>query len=250
MISTPLSQLLVIDIETACSHGSYDDLPEMWKGLWEEKVSRNLPEGMNAGEWYGARAGIMAEFGRVVCISMAIFTGNAENSGLKLRSVSGSDEKILLEDFASVLENFQKARPGFCFAGHNIREFDIPFLCRRMIINGIRIPSCMDFQNKKPWEVSMVDTFQYWRFGDYKNFTSLKLLAAAMGLPSPKDDLDGSMVSPLFWEKDPAVQQENINRIVAYCEKDVITTANIVRRFRNEAAIALENVEGQSETAH
>ena len=248
MVSTPLNQLLVIDIETACSHPSYADLPETWKTLWEEKVSRNLPEGINADEWYGARAGVMAEFARVVCVSMAIFTGSAEKPGLKLRSVSNADEKQLLTELVSVLENLKNAGRNFCFAGHNIREFDIPFLCRRMIIHGITIPSCMDFQNKKPWEVNMVDTFQYWRFGDFKNFTSLKLLAAALSLPSPKDDLDGSMVSPLFWERDPAIQQQNLERIVAYCEKDVLTTANIIMRFRNESPIELENVEGQTVT--
>lgn len=245
MLSTPLNQILVIDIETACNHSRYNDMDETWQNLWKEKVGRSIPDGMDAGEWYAARAGVMAEFGRVVCVSMAIFSGAAEKPGLRLKSVFGNDEKKILEEFIALLGSFQAAGRNFCFAGHNIREFDIPFLCRRMIIHGLVIPDCMNFQNKKPWEVNMLDTFQHWRFGDYKNYTSLKLLAAALGLPSPKEELDGSMVSPLFWEKDIGIQIANLQKIAAYCEKDVITTANIIRRFRNEPVIEADEMERQ-----
>lgn len=243
MLSTPLNQVLVIDIETASSHSRYADMGEEWQQLWIEKTGRSLPEGIDAGEWYSARAGVMAEFGRVVCVSMAIFTGSNERQGLKVKSVWGNDERKLLEEVIVILESLQSSGRNFCFAGHNIREFDIPFLSRRMIINGLVIPPGMNFQNKKPWEINMLDTFQHWRFGDYKNYTSLKLLAAVLGLPSPKEDLDGSMVSPLFWESDPEVQKENLQKIAAYCERDVITTANIIRRFRNEPVISNESVE-------
>ena len=113
------------------------------------------------------------------------------------------------------------------FTGHNIKEFDIPFICRRLLINGLVIPPFLDFQNMKPWETNMIDTFQYWRFGDYKHYTSLKLLAAALNVPSPKDDIDGSMVGDVYWK------EKNLERIVTYCQKDVVTTANIVLRFKN-----------------
>ncbi len=243
MLSTPLNQILVIDIETASNHGRYEDMEETWQQLWNEKAGRTQPEGIDAGEWYSARAGVMAEFARVVCISMAIFTGANDRPKLRVKSIAGNDEKKILEELIAVLESFQSAGRNFCFAGHNIREFDLPFLCRRMIIHRLVIPSGMNFQNKKPWEVTMLDTFQHWRFGDFKNYTSLKLLAAVLGLPSPKEDIDGSMVGPMFWEKDPALQQENMQKIVTYCERDVITTANIIRRFRNEPVIMNEEIE-------
>ncbi|RYG33762.1 MAG: 3'-5' exonuclease, partial [Chitinophagaceae bacterium] len=216
MLSTPLNHVLVIDIETASNHDRYNAMDAQWQMLWNEKVSRSLPEGVAAEEWYSERAGVMAEFGRVVCVSMAIFTGNGDKTGLKIRSVSGTDERKILEEVIGILNNLQNAGRNVCFAGHNIREFDIPFLSRRMIIHGLSIPACMNFQNKKPWEISMLDTFQHWRFGDYKNYTSLKLLAASLGLPSPKEEIDGSMVGPLFWEKDPERQQENLRKITAY----------------------------------
>ena len=128
------------------------------------------------------------------------------------------------------------------FTGHNIKEFDIPFICRRLIINGLTIPPFLDFQNMKPWETNMIDTFQYWRFGDYKHYTSLKLLAAALNVPSPKDDIDGSMVGGLYWEPDKQQQEENLKRIAVYCQKDVVTTANILLRFKNLPLLHPEDI--------
>lgn len=133
----------------------------------------------------------------------------------------------MLQDFLVTLQQLEANNNKWCFTGHNIKEFDIPFICRRLIINNLNIPSLLDFQNMKPWETNMVDTFQYWRFGDYKNFTSLKLLAAALKVPSSKDDIDGSMVGDVYW------QEKQLQRIVTYCQKDVVTTGNIVLRFKN-----------------
>lgn len=211
-----LSQVLVIDIETASTAPRYDLLDDSWQELWTEKTAHQIPEEMTPGNFYEKRAGVMAEFSRVVCISIALFTRTQAGPGLRLKSIYHDDEKVLLNEWVSLLGQRQ-----WVFAGHNIREFDLPFLCRRMIIQGIPLPASMDIQNKKPWEIQILDTFQYWRFGDYKNYTSLKLLAAALNLPSPKEDIDGSMVGKLFWEQDEEKRKENIERIIAYCQKEV-----------------------------
>ncbi len=255
-----IDDLLLIDIETVPEHPLFDHLTEEWKMLWQEKVQRSLPENVTAPEFYSQRAGVMAEFAKVICISIGYFKKEGSLLQLRVKSFYGDDEKILLEDFLSTInqmeagnkdknDNSNSGRPvapsgggggRWSFCGHNIREFDIPFICRRLLVNGISIPPYLDFQNMKPWETNMVDTFQYWRFGDYKNYTSLKLLAAALGVPSPKDDIDGSMVADVYWN------EKNLGRIVTYCQKDVVTTANIVLRFKNmklleEKQIAIVN---------
>lgn len=223
----PLENFLVIDIETVSQQKEFTGLNEEWQHLWEDKIKYQLPENVSAGEYYPLRAGIMAEFAKVVCISMAFFKKEGDRYQLRVKSFYGHDEKELLQNFIKMVNHLEASNNKWCFTGHNIKEFDIPFLCRRLLINGLAIPVYLDFQNMKPWETNMVDTFQYWRFGDYKHFTSLKLLAAAMGVPSPKDDIDGSMVGDVYWN------ENNLERIVTYCQKDVITVANIVLRFKN-----------------
>src|SRR6478672_1013686 len=164
--------LIIIDIETAPVASSYESLNDEWQNLWQEKVVRIVPEGMTAAEFYSHRAGVMAEFSRIVCISMAYF--NKETTLLmRVKSFYDFDEKKILEDFITTMNKIENFNSKWCFAGHNIKEFDIPFLCRRMLINNIALPAYLNFQNMKPWETNIVDTFQYWRFGDYKNFTSL-----------------------------------------------------------------------------
>lgn len=222
-----LENLLLIDIETVSESATFEILPEEWKMLWQEKVQRSLPEGVTAAEFYPQRAGVMAEFAKVVCISIGYFKKEGNLFLLRVKSFYGDNEKKLLQDFLVTLQQLEANNNKWCFTGHNIKEFDIPFICRRLIINNLNIPSLLDFQNMKPWETNMVDTFQYWRFGDYKNFTSLKLLAAALKVPSSKDDIDGSMVGDVYW------QEKQLQRIVTYCQKDVVTTGNIVLRFKN-----------------
>ena len=222
-----VENLLLIDIETVPECASFNELSEDWRSLWTEKVQRSLPEDSSAEEFYGHRAGVMAEFAKVVCISIGYFKKEGTVYLLRLKSFYGEEEKKLLLDFISTLDQMEGRNNKWSFCGHNIKEFDIPFICRRLLINGIPIPPYLDFQNMKPWETNIIDTFQYWRFGDYKHYTSLKLLAAALGIPSPKDDIDGSMVAEVFWK------EKNLERIVTYCQKDVITTGNIVLRFKN-----------------
>ncbi len=222
-----LDNLLFIDIETVPQHPEFNLLNKDWQHLWEEKVQRQLPEDVTAADFYMQRAGVMAEFAKIICISMGYFTKQGEALQLRLKSFYDDDEKQILQDLISMLNGVESKNNKWCFAGHNIKEFDIPFICRRLLVNGLAIPVYLDFQNMKPWETNTIDTFQYWRFGDYKNYTSLKLLAAALNVPSPKDDIDGSMVASVYWE------EKNIERIVTYCQKDVLTVANIILRFKN-----------------
>ena len=222
-----LENMLLIDIETVSECPTFNEMNEDWKHLWEEKVQRQLPENVTAAEFYPQRAAVMAEFSKVVCISVGYFKKNGKDVHLRVKSFYGDDEKILLQDFIAALQKMETNNNKWNFTGHNIKEFDIPFICRRLLIKGLHIPPFLDFQNMKPWETNMIDTFQYWRFGDYKHYTSLKLLAAALNVPSPKDDIDGSMVGDVYWE------EKNLERIVTYCQKDVVTTANIVLRFKN-----------------
>jgi predicted PolB exonuclease-like 3'-5' exonuclease len=232
-----LENLLLIDIETVSELATFDELTEDWKHLWEEKVQRSLPENTTAAEFYPQRAGVMAEFSKVICISVGYFKKDGKAVQLRVKSFYGDDEKILLQEFIAALQKMEANNNKWSFTGHNIKEFDIPFICRRLLINDLQIPLFLDFQNMKPWETNMIDTFQYWRFGDYKHYTSLKLLAAALNVPSPKDDIDGSMVGDVYWK------EKNLERIVTYCQKDVVTTANIVLRFKNLPLLSNSQVE-------
>ena len=232
----PLENFLVIDIETVSAKPDFEELDSEWKHLWDEKVLRSLPESITSSEYYPQRAGIMAEFAKVVCISVGYFKKEKAEHQFRVKSLFGHDEKELLQQFVKTINQLEAVHNRWCFTGHNIKEFDIPFLCRRLLINGIGIPAYLDFQNMKPWETNLVDTFQYWRFGDYKNFTSLKLLAAALNVPSPKDDIDGSMVGEVYWK------DKDLQRIATYCQKDVVTVANIVLRFRNLPLLTSEQV--------
>jgi 3'-5' exonuclease len=196
----------------------------------------HLPEGITAAAFYSQRAGVMAEFSKIICISMGYFRREAKQVQLRIKSFYGDDEQGLLTRMLEALKELEAVNNRWSFTGHNIKEFDIPFLCRRLVANGITIPQYLDFQNMKPWDVNMLDTFQYWRFGDFKNYTSLNLLAATLGVPSPKDDMDGSMVADVYY------RQQDLQRIVHYCQKDVITVANIVRRFKNLPVLTDEEV--------
>ena len=232
-----LENLLLIDIETVSEKSTFDELNEDWQILWQEKVQRTLPEDVTAAEFYPQRAAVMAEFAKVICISVGYFKREGKTFHLRVKSFYGDDEKILLQDFIAALQKMEANNNKWSFTGHNIKEFDIPFICRRLLINDIAIPPFLDFQNMKPWETNMVDTFQYWRFGDYKHYTSLKLLAAALNVPSPKDDIDGSMVGDVYFK------EKNLERIVTYCQKDVVTTGNIILRFKNLSLLTDDQVE-------
>lgn len=221
-----IENLLLIDIETVSEKESFHLLDDEWKELWIEKTSRSLPADTSPEEFYPLRAAILAEFAKVACISFGYFKKVNNEWQLRIKSLCSENELQLLNDFVATLKKLHVNNQKWIFCGHNIKEFDVPFLCRRMLINNIPIPVVFDFQSMKPWETPVLDTLHLWRFGDYKHYTSLKLLAAVLGIPSPKDDIDGSQVGDVYWK------EKDLNRISIYCEKDVATTANIILRFK------------------
>lgn len=227
---------IFLDIETASAAPSYDLLDDKWKGLWSDKVKYVLPQDETPATWYEKRAGVMAEFARVICISIGYFDLSTNKQKFYVCSFAQGDERKLLQDFSEFMERLTET--GFKFiAGHNIREFDIPFLCRRMLIKKIDIPKLMDFQEKKPWDIPVIDTFQLWRFGDYKNFTSLHLLAELLDIPSSKDEMDGSMVGEYYWTGDSVQRRLALSKIVEYCQKDVVVTTEIFLRLTSQVGI-------------
>ncbi|MBW7890572.1 MAG: ribonuclease H-like domain-containing protein [Chitinophagaceae bacterium] len=232
-----LTNLLVIDIETVPGAPDFQRLSEPWQELWQDKISKIMPENTTPTEYYLQKAGILAEFGRIVCISTGFFYNDLNNNlCFKLKSFSGENEVELLQSFSQLLDTFRSKRGNFYIAGHNVKEFDIPYICRRMIIQNLPLPESLQLSGKKPWETNLVDTMELWKFGDYKNYVSLKLLAGVLGIDTPKDDIDGSMVRAVYYE------EKNLPRIVIYCQKDVITVANILLRFRQLPYLKKENI--------
>ena len=235
-----IENLFLIDIETVSGMEHYHLLDDQWKELWMEKVFKSLPAGTTAEQYYPMRAAILAEFAKVICISIGYFKKDndamAPGWQLRIRSFYSENETEVLKEFIATLDQCFSKNSKWVFTGHNIKEFDIPFLCRRMLINGIEIPRYIDFQNMKPWETPVLDTLHLWRFGDYKHYTSLKLLAAVLGVPSPKNDIDGSKVGDVFWT------EKNLERIALYCQKDVATVANVIFRFKNLALLTDEQI--------
>ena len=233
----PLFDLLLIDIETVPQVQDNMQLAPEVKKLFFDKISKTVPEIVDEEAAYKQRAGIMAEFGKVICISTGFFyADNAGNTCLKIKSIYGHDEVDILKRFIELTDKFCKHKPKFQFAGHNIREFDIPYICRRMVINQIPLPACLNIYGAKPWEICMADTLQWWKFGDYKNYTSLHLLASVLGVPTSKDDIDGSMVQHVYYN------EKNLERIVSYCEKDVVVVGRIIQRFKNLPLVEQENI--------
>jgi predicted PolB exonuclease-like 3'-5' exonuclease len=233
----PFHNILFLDIETVPQHSSFDLVPNDWKDLWSKKAEallRNRED--DTTESIYPRAGIYAEFGKIICISCGYIQGSGEQKKIILKSFSGDNEKILLHEFSEMITRWAANEPKFLCA-HNGKEFDFPYLCRRLIINNLPIPVVLNMSGKKPWEVNHLDTMELWKFGDYKSYTTLNLLAHALGVPTPKDDIDGSMVWEVYWK------EKNLNRIVVYCQKDVVTVAQIFLRMQGESLIKNENIE-------
>ncbi len=218
-----LTSVLFLDIECVSGEATLEDVDSTLAELWREKAPRimhvdELAED-EAAEAYVGRAAIYAEFGKIVCISVGFLTGAGGDQRLRIKSYADPDERLLLDEFAELLGKSKTFR-NLC--GHNIREFDIPYIGRRMLINGMALPPLIDLRGKKPWEVKhLLDTMEMWSFGDRKSYTSLKLLAALFGVPSPKGDITGADVGRVFWE------DNDLERIAVYCEKDVVATANV-----------------------
>jgi len=226
--------ILFLDIETVPAVASYNALDQAFQRLWDKKSKQFRTEEQTAAEVYD-RAGIYAEFGKIICISVGLLK-EKDPFSFRLKSFFGDDEKALLTEFSEMLKKFSRNRDVLLCA-HNGKEFDFPYIARRMIINKIVIPEILDNAGKKPWEVKMLDTLDLWKFGDYKSYTSLELLTSILGIASPKDDIDGSMVAGIYRD------EHDLNRIVTYCEKDVLAVAQVLLRFMNLPEIGSEKIE-------
>ena len=228
-----LKNLLFLDIETVPEHASFEELSEEKKKLWELKTQYQRKEDFTPEEFYD-RAGIWAEFGKVVCISVGYFAFQGELRTFRITTFHGEEKKLLTE-FRNLLEDHFN-RPQHLLCAHNGKEFDFPYIARRMLIHNMELPVKLDLFGKKPWEVPHLDTLELWKFGDYKHYTSLKLLCNVLNIPSPKDDIDGSEVRDVYYK------DENIDRIITYCEKDVVAIAQVILKLRQEALLSEEEV--------
>ena len=219
-----LENILFLDIETVPEVATFSELSAEKQELFALKTQYQRKDEIGPEDFY-ERAGIWAEFGKIVCISVGYFIDVEGDRSFRVKSFSG-DEKTLLESFKTLLNShFNKTNHLLC--AHNGKEFDFPYIARRMIINRIELPEKLNLFGKKPWEVAHLDTLELWKFGDYKHYTSLKLLTNILGIPSPKEDIDGSDVARVYY------QEKDLDKIVQYCERDTIAVAQLLLRFNN-----------------
>lgn len=225
--------ILFIDIETVSQYKKFNAASDEVKHIWQKKYEKNdYLNSLNIEEAYETKAAIFAEYGKVVCISVGYY--HSAKNEFRIKSFAGDVEKKLLEEFKNFCLQLKK---NYIFCGHNIKEFDIPYLCRRFLINRISIPSLLDFQDKKPWEIELLDTLQLWKFGDYKNYTSLETLTTIFNIPTPKADIDGSQVGHVYWH------ENDLMRIVEYCQNDVIAVIQLYRAFHQIELIPVEKIQ-------
>jgi uncharacterized protein YprB with RNaseH-like and TPR domain len=231
-----IHKILFLDVETVPVAADFSELHKEFQSLWAEKTRWQRSNQQSPGEFYGLKAGVMAEFAKVICISVGYLYEKEGQHFFRIKSFYGDDEKAILEDLKLLLDE-KFATPKHYLCAHNGKEFDYPFLCRRMIVNGIQLPKILEISGKKPWEVRHLDTMEMWKFGDYKHYTSIKLLAALFGIPTPKDDIDGSQVSKVYW------QDKDLERIKNYCQKDTLTVAQILLKYMCKPILTEEQIE-------
>ena len=230
--------LLFIDIETVSAESDFNLLSDRMKALWLHKASfLSNPTNLNDEDFYFDRAGIYAEFGKIIAIGVGFFHWNDDQEiCLKVKSISNDDETQVLRDFKILLE--QKYKPTtLTLCAHNGKEFDYPYLCRRMLVNGIDIPKALQITGKKPWEIPHFDTLDMWKFGDRKHYTSLELLAAIFNIPSSKTELSGDQVNETYHH------QNDLSKITRYCREDIIVLAQLFLKYQNMDIVKDENVE-------
>ncbi len=227
-----LKDILFLDIETVPQVEYFHQLDEIWQELWQHKSKIAYPN-EKIHESYD-KAGIFAEFGKIVCISVGIVAMNKNQElTLRLKSFFGHDEKKILIEFRELLQASYK---GKYLCAHNGKEFDFPYIARRMLINGVKLPEALNIAGKKPWQINHLDTMELWKFGDYKSYTSLKQLTTIFNIPSPKDDIDGSRVKEVYY------RENNLSRIAKYCEKDTVAVVQVFLKYRNQQIIKPENI--------
>lgn len=229
--------VLFIDIETVPQVENLDQLPQNMQKLWIKKAGQIAREGESAEELFD-RSGIYAEFGKIVCISAGKIYRKDNERAYRVKSFYGDDEPLLLKEFTEMLSNFM-ANPMHKLCAHNGQEFDFPYIARRLLINGLKLPPILDIAGAKPWEVRdyLLDTLQLWKFGDYKHYSSLDLLCTIFNIPTPKDDIEGSQVAEVYYK------EKNLDRIARYCEKDTFAIAQLILRYKGEPLIPQENYE-------
>ena len=231
-----IKNILFLDIETVPCAANFEDLDTAFQALWAEKTTWQGKEEYTPSEFYKLKAGVMAEFAKIICISVGYLFSEKGEKHFRIKSFYGENEKTILEDFNDLLNTeFNKKQHLLC--AHNGKEFDFPFIARRSLINSLKLPKLLDIAGKKPWEVNHLDTMELWRFGDYKHYTSIKLLAALFGIQTPKDDIDGSQVASVYYK------EKDLERIKIYCQKDTLTVAQLLLRYKGEELIKEENIE-------
>ncbi|MDR2361852.1 MAG: 3'-5' exonuclease [Prevotellaceae bacterium] len=230
--------ILFIDVETVPQYASYADVPEAMKKLWEKKSAYFRTEEQRPEDVY-ERAGIWAEFGRIICLSAGFIYRHNGQPTLRLKSFAGHNEKALLQGFCRMLAAFIAKKKNVRLCAHNGKEFDFPYIARRLLINSLPLPEALDVAGRKPWETLFLDTMELWKFGDYKHFCSLELLTTVLNIDTPKDDIDGSQVASVYYI------DGDLPRIIRYCEKDVLAVAQLLLRYRGQALLdKVESVTG------
>lgn len=224
---TTLDKILFLDIETVPQTYQFKDLEENVQSLFEAKTRFMQSEEKSYEQLYAERAGIYAEFGKIVCISVGFVNDQRIGKQITIKSFVHDDEQTLLSKFAKYISDDD----FYLLCGHNAKEFDFPYICRRMLINGLPLPRMLDIAGKKPWEIAHIDTMELWKFGDYKAYTSLALLCHVFGIPTSKDDISGVDVARVYYE------EENVDRIMQYCEKDVVALIQLYLRMHGEPMV-------------
>jgi DNA polymerase elongation subunit (family B) len=228
-----IDKILFLDIETVPQFPNFSELDEKTKQLYSQKTKFLQKDNTITPDDLYERAGIYAEFGKIICISVGYIHEGNLGEQIRLKSFSNEDEEILLREFVKLLEENHQFS---ILCGHNAKEFDFPFICRRLLIHGITLPNVLDIAGKKPWEISHLDTMELWKFGDYKAYTSLALLCHIFQIPTPKDDISGEDVARVYYK------EKNLERIKVYCEKDVVALIQLLRKMMGKTLIKEEKI--------
>lgn len=248
-----LEKILFLDIETVPQVANYNEWDEKTQQLFGMKNKsrlsylkgdlehENKPEAELMEEVFSQIGGIQAEFGKIICISVGFVKETRTGKQLRLKSYYHDDEVTLLKQFSSLINEHYNS-PYHMLCGHNAKEFDIPYICRRMLINGMKLPNIIDIAGKKPWEIAHLDTLELWKFGDYKAYTSLSLLCHVFGIPTPKDDISGADVAKVYYKNEKGDYTSGLERIKAYCEKDVLALVQLFLRLRGDQLLGEEDI--------
>ena len=232
-------KILFLDIETVPQAYQFEQLDDKSRALFEAKNRFQISPEKSIEQIFDERGGILAEFGKIVCISVGMLHEGSQGKSIRLKSFYHDDEETLPKQFKRLLEDHYNT-PYHVLCGHNSKEFDIPYICRRMLINGLALPNILQISGKKPWEINHIDTMELWKFGDYKSYTSLSLLCHVMGIPTPKDDISGADVARVYYE------ENDLQRIMVYCEKDVVALIQLYLRLQGEALVDEFNISSAS----